>query len=139
MFREKCISPNGLHVIGQGAKCHMCGLVDEELAQQIAAHHEAQIESGARKVYQAEVKGVALSLLNLFMQQNMIRDMGAVMRDANTIKAPTALTDMLDNSIAGAIHFVGEVSKLKPSQKYVEEFAKRMAAGLPDITPYGIE
>lgn len=119
-------------------KCRACGMIDEELKAQCKARHEGLIESGARTFYQTEVKSVALSLLQMFMSQNMIRDLGQVMRDSNTVKPPRELTELLDQSVVGAIHFVNEVSKLKPGAPYVEQYAKRndlQTAMLPPLPP----
>lgn len=127
-------SPIGIHSYLQTPyTCTYCQEEDQNLKQQWEAMRDKKIAVGARTNYQARIQGVALQLLSQFMQANMIRDMGAVMRDANTVKAPLALTEMLDMSLAGAIHFVNELSGLQPSKKFVDLYAQRFDASEPSL------
>ena len=108
--------------------CTYCQEEEPNLKQAWQVQRDRQVSTGARADYQNRIRDVALQLLSQFMQANMIRDMGQVIRDTNTVKAPMQLTEMLDMSLAGAIHFVNELSKLQPGEKYVEQFAQRFDA-----------
>lgn len=136
MFKQTCPhDPSGNHMRVQGtASCIRCGAVDEDLEAAAHASRERIIEVGAKQSYQNEIRSVSLQLLSMFMNQNMIRDMGQVIRGPEAVKAPQALTDMLDQSIAGAIHMVNEIAKLKPSERYGEQYAARVNAA-PTIVP----
>lgn len=108
--------------------CVLCRQENEDLKKSWYAARAEQVVVGARWDYQGQIQSVALQLLSQFMQANMLRDVGQVIRDTNAVRAPMALTEMLDMSLAGAIHFVNELSKLQPSDKYVEQFARRFDA-----------
>ncbi len=121
----------GLHAYLDLSKPYFCVLCQEEnetLKASWKSARDRQVAIGARTNYQARIQGVAIQLLSQFMQANMIRDMGQVIRDTNTVKAPMALTEMLDMSLAGAIHFVTELSKLQPGEKYIDQFGQQFDA-----------
>lgn len=123
-FKDRCSKDaKGLHLTNGGNpfQCILCGAVDQEAIERSLIDQKKMLEAGARTAYQAQVQGVALQLLQMFMTQNMMRDLGQIVRDSNTVKAPRELSELLDLSITGAIHFVTEVSKLKPRTEYVEQ------------------
>lgn len=108
--------------------CVFCHAENEGIKKVWLEARAKKIAVDARTEYQQQISSVALQLLQQFMSANMIRDMGQVIRDTNSVKAPLGLTEMLDMSLTGAIHFVNELSQLQPGEKYVSRFAQRFDA-----------
>lgn len=113
---------SGLHLTGANPfVCLRCGAVDREGQELLLAAREAKTLATARRAYQEEIKYVALSIFASLITKELVRDMAEVVRSSDSVKAARTMTDMMDAFIAGSIHFVTELSKLRPSDAYVEQ------------------
>ena len=132
MFKDKCSEETrfGMHTTG-GIPwiCLRCGAVDDELKKEFEERGKARLEASAGERYRLDVQNVALQILQTLMQQNMVATLKSALPGGEGARAPQGFIDMIDSSLIGAIHFVTELSKLKPSERFVEHYKST----LPEI------
>ncbi len=114
------IPENQGHLFDLNYKCISCGEVWEEKRIEHARLFEEHNLAKARNLYQAEVQSVALSIFMGLLTKETVESMRS---DHHS----QTMANHIDAALTGAIHFVSELKKLKPSDYYYEQWKKLYA------------